>query len=317
MALPLLAMFPGQGSQFVGMGKDALGEFPRARLTFEEAEDAIGVKLRDLCLEGPADELELTSNQQPAILTLSLAIWRILQDEAGLTSQYFAGHSLGEYSALIAAGKLAFADGVRLVRQRGLAMQRAVPREVGAMAAVLGMDGDKLAALCRKYSQAAELCVEVVNFNSPEQQIISGHRQGVEGVCAALGEQGIKTVKLAVSAPFHSSLMAPAREAMRPLLLQSLIATNDAYLIANVSGEIIRNYGAELLIQQIDQPVLWSKSLTASHAAGLTTYLEVGPGRVLFGLARKCLPAGVTLMHSNDLKTAINKITSVFAAPSS
>jgi [acyl-carrier-protein] S-malonyltransferase len=311
MAAPLLAMFPGQGSQFVGMGKDAFGEFPRARLTFEEAEDAIGVKLRALCLEGPADELELTSNQQPAILTLSIALWRILQEEAGLTSQYFAGHSLGEYSALVAAGKLGFADGVRLVRHRGQAMQRAVPRDRGAMAAVLGMDGEKLAALCQQRAKAREFCVEVVNFNSPDQQIISGHREGVDLVCAELGEQGVKTVKLAVSAPFHSSLMAPAREEMQVLLQAQQFNDTASMIIPNLTGELTRTYGADLLIQQIDKPVLWSKSMASAHAAGLETYLEIGPGRVLFGLARKCLPSGMTLLHSHDLKATISKITSL------
>lgn len=311
MTATLLAMFPGQGSQYVGMGKDALSEFPQARLTFEEAEDAISVKLRTLCLEGPSEDLELTSNQQPSILTLSIALWRIFQAEAGLSAEYFAGHSLGEYSALVAAGKLAFADAVKLVRQRGQAMQRAVPKGVGAMAAVLGMDQQQLVELCTQVSASTEQCVEVVNFNSPDQQIISGHREAVEAACSRLSEQGVKSLKLPVSAPFHSSLMAPARAEMMPLLQDTAFASTPTGIFANLSGELTRDYGASYLIDQIDKPVLWTKTMKNAHAAGLTSYFEIGPGRVLFGLARKCLPSGVTLLHSHDLKAALAKIPSL------
>jgi [acyl-carrier-protein] S-malonyltransferase len=309
MTETLLAMFPGQGSQFVGMGKEVLTEFPKAARTFEEAEDAISVNLRKLCLDGPAEELELTSNQQPSILTLSIAIWRLLQEEAGLESDYFAGHSLGEYSALVASGKLGFAAAVKLVRQRGLAMQKAVAPGIGAMAAVIGYAHEQLIDLCRQESKAQDCCVEVVNFNSPDQQIISGHKKGVDHVVRLLGEKGVKCVLLAVSAPFHSSLMAPAREEMSPLLTAQHFAVNFAKIIPNLTGEITPHYEASLLIEQIDKPVLWSKSLSAAHQVGIKTYLEIGPGRVLFGLARKCLPSGMNLLHSHDLKACIGKIS--------
>jgi [acyl-carrier-protein] S-malonyltransferase len=308
MTTHLLAMFPGQGSQYVGMGKEALAEFPIVARTFEEAEDTIKVNLRSLCLEGPADTLELTSNQQPSILTLSIAYWRILQEEAGLSCNYFAGHSLGEYSALVASGKLLFTDAVALVRHRGLAMQKAVPIGLGSMAAVIAMEQEQLVALCREESKKRKLCVEVVNFNSPDQQIISGHKEAVDAVSNILAKKGKKCIALSVSAPFHSSLMAPAREEMAPRLQNQIFASTASHIIPNLSGEITSLYESSLLINQIDRPVLWSKSMASAEKAGLTTFLEIGPGRVLFGLARKCLPSGMLLLHCHDVKACIEKV---------
>lgn len=301
-------MFPGQGSQFVGMGRDLLHEFPTAKLAFEEAEDAAKIQIRKLCLDGPEDELKLTANTQPCILTVSVATWRVLQQEAGFAPDAFSGHSLGEYSAVVAAGKMELGRAAFLVRKRGEAMQQAVPAGVGAMAAVMNVPAEDLKTRCAKASKPGSV-VEVVNFNSPQQLVVAGHKPAVDALCNQLEADGQRFVSLPVSAPFHSSLMKPAREAMTPLLNETKFHKNDARIIANLTGKYADDYGPRYLIEQINSAVLWTQTLETAHQSGLETYVEVGPGKVLFGLARKTLPKGPKLVHTEDVKQTIKDLT--------
>ncbi len=304
----MLAMFPGQGSQTVGMGKSLLSEFPSSKVTFEEAEDATKLQVRKLCFEGPEDELKMTANTQPCILTVSVAIWRVLVEETGIKPDLFAGHSLGEYSALVAAGKLDFARAAFLVRRRGEAMQEAVPAGVGGMAAIMKCPVEKLEAICREQSKTAQM-VEVVNYNSDAQLVIAGHKDAVETVVKAVEAEGGRAVILPVSAPFHSKLMEPARLKMTPLLQESTIVKNATKIIPNLTAEVTTEYPIENLIKQIDNPVLWMQSFANAMTAGMDTYLEVGPGKVLFGLARRALPRGeTTLMATEELKETITQL---------
>jgi [acyl-carrier-protein] S-malonyltransferase len=302
-----LAMFPGQGSQYVGMGRDLLNEFPTVKTVFEEAEDAARISIRKLCLDGPEDELKLTANTQPCILTVSVAVWRVLEGETGFKPDLFAGHSLGEYSAVVAAGKMPLGRAAFLVRKRGEAMQEAVPPGVGAMAAVMNLSGDELKARCAKHSQGGKV-VEVVNFNSPQQLVVAGHKTAVDALCSALEADGVRFVQLPVSAPFHSSLMKPAREAMEPLLNGTEFAKTGTKVIANLTGKVEEDYGARHLIEQINSAVLWTQSLETASEQGVDTYVEVGPGRVLFGLARRSVPKGAKLLHTEEIKKAIEDV---------
>ncbi len=309
----LAAVFPGQGSQSIGMGKALLAAFPLARLVFEEAEDAISLNIRNLCLEGPAEELEKTAHQQPSILTLSVAFFRTLEAELGLKPGIFAGHSLGEYSALVAAGKLPFNEAVKLVYARGSAMQRAVPIGEGAMAAIMGLTPEKLLEYCKKVSRDGCI-VEVANYNSPSQQIISGHAQAVKSLCQLLGEIAaaekikIRAIPLKVSAPFHSSLMSKAREEMTPLLNNTTLIQNDHQIIANVTGELAQPYSISHLIEQIDRSVLWTKTLACAHRLGFNHFVEIGPGKVLSGLIRKTLPT-VKVNDTDDIQQTIKELS--------
>ncbi len=303
----ILAMFPGQGSQFVGMGRDLLNEFPAVKRVFEEAEDASKLSIRKLCLDGPESDLKLTANTQPCILTVSVATWQVLRQETGFEPEAFAGHSLGEYSAIVAAGKLDLGRAALLVRRRGEAMQAAVPPGVGAMAAVMNVTADDLKARCLK-ATGPDGVVEVVNFNSPQQLVVAGHKTAVDTLCHQLEADGQRFVSLPVSAPFHSSLMKPAREAMTPLLNDTKFAKNGTKVIANLTGKFAPDYGPSLLIEQINSAVLWTQTLETSHHAGCDTYIEIGPGKVLFGLARKGLPKGPKLLHSEDMKQTIKDI---------
>lgn len=307
----LLAMFPGQGSQYVGMGKQCLAEFPYTKEIFEEAEDATKIALRRLCFEGPESELKLTANTQPCILTTSVAVWTVLHRECRISPELFAGHSLGEYSALVAAGKLQLGRAAYLVRQRGEAMQRAVPEGVGGMAAVLNFAEDKLAERCQQVSKGSgrdRRMVEIVNYNSPQQLVVAGHVEVLLKLLAVLEtEDKIKAVSLPVSAPFHSSLMAPAREVMQPLLEESPLTSNATRVIPNVSGEVTDSYSISNLIQQIDNPVRWTQTLASAAAAGTSIFYEIGPGRVLFGLARRQIPKDAKVLHSDDLVAAVKE----------
>ena len=217
--MSILAVFPGQGSQKVGMGKELLDNFPLAKHTFEEAEDTTRIQIRKLCLEGPADKLQLTENQQPCILTVSTAVWRVCQANAGLTASYFAGHSLGEYSALVASERLPFAEAVSMVHTRGKAMQEATPLNTGAMAAVMGGTAEAILTTCDETKHPNGEVAELVNFNAPGQHILSGHKNAVLKVSDILKKKlGLKIIPLPVSAPFHSSLMVAAREKMAPII---------------------------------------------------------------------------------------------------
>jgi [acyl-carrier-protein] S-malonyltransferase len=287
----LALLFPGQGSQFVGMGKDLCEASPAARGVFDEADAELGFALSRLCFEGPEEELTQTANTQPAILTHSIAAWRDLQSrfpERIEGAVFAAGHSLGEYSAEVAAGVLSFADAVRLVRQRGLFMQEAVPAGVGAMAAILGLTPEDVEAACTESAQGE--VVSPANFNSPEQTVIAGHAGAVARACAACTARGAKrAIPLSVSAPFHCALMAPARERLRPLLEATPFGDAAIPVVTNVDGRS-ESRGALLrdaLLAQVDAPVRWVESVRLLAREGVDHALEIGPGKVLSGLVRR------------------------------
>lgn len=282
----MLAMFPGQGSQYVGMGKDLLQQFPYVKEVFEEAEDASKASIRKLCFDGPESELTLTYNTQPCILTVSYAVWKVLQAELGLQPNLFAGHSLGEYSAVVAAGKLRFYDAARLVRLRGQAMQEAVPAGKGAMAAVMKLSAEELEELSKQASTETE-SVEVVNYNSPQQLVVAGHKQAVERLAELLKAKKVRCVMLPVSAPFHSRLMKPAREFMAAHLEATEFLKNDNQVICNLTAKPVSDYGPSYLIQQIDSPVRWTQSIEMAQEMGASIFCEIGPGQVLTGLLRR------------------------------
>jgi [acyl-carrier-protein] S-malonyltransferase len=287
----LALLFPGQGSQFVGMGKALFDASAVARAVFEEADAALEFSVSRLCFEGPEEELKKTANTQPAILTHSVAAWRDLEarfPERLEGAAFAAGHSLGEYSANVAAGTLSFADAVRLVRQRGLFMQDAVPQGAGAMAAIVGLPPEQVEAACREAAQGE--VVSPANFNSPEQTVIAGTAAAVARACAACTARGAKrAIPLAVSAPFHCALMAPARERLRPLLLEARFSDSSVPVVTNVDArpETLGSALRDALTRQVDAPVRWVESVRALAAEGVDRGLEIGPGIVLAGLVRR------------------------------
>ncbi len=288
-------VFPGQGSQNVGMGKDLFDAFASAREVFEEVDDALSEKLSKLIFEGPAQDLTLTANTQPALMAVSMAAMRVLQKEAGVdlsTATCVAGHSLGEYSALCAAGSLTLVDTARLLRIRGEAMQAAVPVGEGAMAALIGATMESAAALLAQISSGNEgegVC-EIANDNAPGQVVISGSKALVEAACANAKAHKIKMAKLLpVSAPFHCSLMAPAAERMQAALSEINVKTPIVPLIANVTAQSVRD-GEDikaLLVKQVTGQVRWVESVQTMIASGVDEYIEVGAGKVLGGLIRR------------------------------
>src|SRR5580700_840757 len=283
----LAFLFPGQGSQAVGMGKDLAEKYPLARQTFQEADDALGYKLSQLCFEGPEDQLRLTEITQPAILTASVAAWRVLETQMPKPC-YVAGHSLGEYSAHVAAGTLGFADAVRTVRNRGKYMQEAVPVGVGTMAAILGMEFDKVAEVCRDAAQG-EVC-EPANINSPEQIVISGHTAAVERATKLADDRGAKRAKvLPVSAPFHCSLMKPAQDRLAIDLSSMIFNKPTAGVACNVDAALLEDAdrSRDALIRQVTGAVKWEQSMRLLIAQGVDTFVEIGPGKVLCGLMRQ------------------------------
>ena len=280
-------LFPGQGSQAVGMGKDLAEKYPLARRTFEEADEALDIKLSLLCFEGPEDQLRLTEITQPAILTASVAAWRVL-NEKGVRPDFVAGHSLGEYSAHVAAGTLSFADAVRTVRNRGKYMQQAVPVGTGSMAAILGMNMEAVAGVCGDAAQG-EVC-ELANINSPEQIVISGHTAAVERGAKLGDERGAKRAKvLPVSAPFHCSLMQPAQDRLARDLQNLKFAQPGVPVISNVYARPVEDAESarEALVRQVTGSVKWSESMQMLIGRGVQTFIEVGPGKVLCGLMRQ------------------------------
>jgi [acyl-carrier-protein] S-malonyltransferase len=282
-------LFPGQGSQSVGMGRELASAFPVARQTFEEANDVLGFDLAKLCFEGPEEQLRLTEFTQPAIYTVSVAVHRVLA-ESGQTADYVAGHSLGEYSANVAAGVFSFADGARTVRRRGQLMQQAVPAGLGAMAAVLGMQAETVAALCKEATSETGVPVEPANLNSPEQIVISGAVAGVERAAALAKERGAKrAVMLPVSAPFHCTLMQPAQDALTPVLETVAFADANTPVVVNVDAALVTEGAAlrDALIRQVTGAVRWTESMRLLIAEGVTRFVEVGPGKVLSGLMRQ------------------------------
>ena len=280
-------IFPGQGSQAVGMGKDLAEKYPLAHQTFEEADDALGYKLSQLCFEGPEDQLRLTEITQPAILTVSVAALRVLETRVPKPN-YVAGHSLGEYSAHVAAGTFSFADAVRTVRNRGKYMQEAVPVGVGAMAAILGMEFDKVAAVCEESAQG-EVC-SPANINSPEQIVISGNTAAVERAAKLADERGAKRAKLLpVSAPFHCSLMKPAQDRLEGDLAK-VTWNKPVYPVAcNVEADFVTDdqRALQTLVKQVTGSVRWEQCMRLLVANGVQTFIEVGPGKVLCGLLRQ------------------------------
>ncbi|NHM27550.1 ACP S-malonyltransferase [Desulfofundulus sp. TPOSR] len=285
--MKLAFIFPGQGSQYVGMGRQMYECFPAARRTFEEADASLGFTLSRLCFEGPAEELQHTVNAQPAILTVSVACLRVLQ-EKGVVPDVAAGHSLGEYSALVAAGAITFADAVKIVRKRGQFMQEAVPLGAGGMMAVLGLDVPTVQEICRRASDAG--VVEAVNLNCPGQVVIAGETQALERACVLAKEAGARRcVPLAVSAPFHSSLMRPAGEKLARELEQVVVADPRFPVVANVTADYVtsKEEVKRLLVQQVYSPVRWEESMRRLIDGGIRAFIEVGPGTVLCGLLRK------------------------------
>ena len=280
-------LFPGQGSQAVGMGKDLAEKYPIARQTFEEADEALGYTLSQLCFEGREEQLRLTEVTQPAILTASIAALRVLEGRMPRPA-YVAGHSLGEYSAHVAAGTLSFADAVRTVRCRGKYMQEAVPLGVGAMAAILGMDVEKVTAVCRDAAQG-EVC-DPANINSPQQIVISGHTSAVERAAKLASQRGAKRAQLlTVSAPFHCSLMKPAQDRLEADLNALTFHKPVFPVVSNVDAKLISDFdpARDALIRQVTGSVKWDQSMRLLMASGVQTFVEVGPGKVLCGLMRQ------------------------------
>ncbi|MGC2161433.1 MAG: ACP S-malonyltransferase [Silvibacterium sp.] len=293
MTARLAFLFPGQGSQAVGMGRELAERFPVAASTFAEADRACGFPLSRLCFEGPEDELKLTENTQPAILTVSVAAQRVLA-EHGVQPALAAGHSLGEWSAHVVAGTLSFADAVRSVKARGRAMQQAVPAGQGAMAAILTLDAAQVAEVCAEAAKETSLVVAAANLNSPNQTVISGALAAVERAAALAKERGARrAVMLPVSAPFHCALMQSAQEEVARVL--AALSLNDPQIpvAANVTGALVSTAAAaqDALIRQVTGTVRWVDCVQALVSAGATTFIEVGPGKVLCGLLRQIDPA--------------------------
>jgi [acyl-carrier-protein] S-malonyltransferase len=280
-------IFPGQGSQAVGMGKALAERFPVCRDTFAEADETLGEPLSRLCFEGPEDQLRLTENTQPAILTVSVAAYRLLASR-GLQPSFMAGHSLGEYSAHVAAGTIVFADALQIVRRRGRYMQEAVPVGAGAMSAILGLDAPSVSRACQEAAEGD--IVSPANLNAPGQVVIAGSRDAVARASARARELGAKrAIPLPVSAPFHCALMKPAEERLAPELRALRVADPRVPVIANVDGEPKRDglAAVEALVRQVSSPVLWEDVVTRLASEGVRAYVEVGPGTVLSGLVRK------------------------------
>ena len=307
MSRTLAFLFPGQGSQAVGMGEALTQQFVVAAEVFAEADATLSSALSTLCFEGPEDELRLTINAQPAILTTSIAALRVLEQETGVRPTYVAGHSLGEYTALVAAGALTFADALHTVRERGRLMQEAVPSGLGTMAALFGLSVEAVSQVCVEAAQGE--IVSLANLNGGEQIVVAGHTGAVRRVVAAAKASGAKrAVELAVSAPFHCTLMAPAAEGLAQVLEPVCIHPFEAGLISNVTADLNRacTRVKELLIQQVTAPVRWEESMHRLSALGCQAAIEIGPGRVLSGLLKRIEPALPCVSFSDP--TTLNEV---------
>ncbi|GFO70544.1 malonyl CoA-acyl carrier protein transacylase [Geomonas limicola] len=289
-------IFPGQGSQHPGMGRELAENFKIAKESFQEADDALGFKLSTMCFEGPEEDLKLTANTQPAILAASVAAYRVLKQESPLAASFVAGHSLGEYSALVAAGALDFADALRTVRARGSFMQDAVPVGVGAMAAILGVENDVLAEICQEAAQGE--VVSPANFNSPGQIVIAGHVGAVTRAIEIAKARGFrKAMPLPVSAPFHCALMQPAAERLAGVLEKVQVSPLVTAVVSNVEAKPNTDAGRVkgLLVDQVCSPVRWDESVRFMVAQGVTNFVEIGPGKVLAGLVKRIEKEAQTL----------------------
>ncbi len=295
-------LFPGQGSQYVGMGKEFFENFREAREVFQEADDVLHLPISSLCFQGPEEALKLTENTQPAVLTTSIAVLRVLQAEKGVVPRLAAGHSLGEYSALVVSGALAFADAVQIVRLRGRFMQEAVPVGEGAMAAILGMERGQVEKLCEEAAQGEVLTP--ANFNCPGQIVIAGHAKAVERAMERVKQEGKKAVPLPVSAPFHSPLMKPAGERLEKVLEGIPIQDLKIPVVTNVEADINRSKERvkELLVTQVWSPVRWEESMQKITEDGIEQILEIGPGKVLSGLMKRINPK-VETKNIEDIQT--------------
>ena len=297
-------LFPGQGSQAVGMGKDLAETSAAAKAIFQEADHALNFSLSKLCFEGPEDELKLTTNTQPAILTTSIAALRVFQEQHALEAAYVAGHSLGEYSALVCAGALSFADAAQTVRKRGQFMQEAVPVGVGAMAAIMNLEQATIEELCQRVSKESNL-VALANLNSPDQYVISGHVDAVNQVVELAKSAGAKrAMLLPVSAPFHCALMKPAAERLQDALNAVPFSDLSMPLMNNAEADILMSGAAARasLVRQMYKSVQWELSMRKLIEQGVTTFIEFGPGKVLTGLLKRIDKTAVGL-NVSDLKT--------------
>ncbi len=292
MSSGLALLFPGQGSQSVGMARDLVARFDVARAVFEEADDVLGFALGQLCFEGPQEELTRTENAQPALVAAGTAVARVVESELGLTPTWAAGHSLGEFSALVCAGSLTLADALHVVRERGRAMQEAVPVGVGAMAAIIGLELADVDQLCRE--AAEDEVVSPANLNGGGQIVIAGHAAAVDRAATLAKERGARrALRLEVSAPFHCALMAPAAERLRAALASISFAPLRFPVFSNVEARAYPgpDHVADLLVRQVTEPVRWQESVEALAGAGCELAVESGPGNVLIALVRRIAPS--------------------------
>ena len=308
-------VFPGQASQYPGMGQELAEKYPAARAVFDEADKSLGLSISKMCFAGSEEELKLTANTQPAILTVSVAVQRVLA-EKGLFPDFVAGHSLGEYSALVAAGALKFGDAVQIVRKRGMYMQEAVPPGQGAMAAILGLSPAVVADACKRAAEG-EICAPA-NLNSPEQMVISGDASAVKRAVEIASQLGAKrAVILAVSAPFHSALMQPAQDRLAADLKKIEFGHLRMPLVTNVDADTIStgDEAREALIRQVSMPVRWEESVRTLIDEGVNTFVEVGPGKVLTGLLRQ-IERSVAALNVEDEKSLATTLDKIAAAKS-
>ncbi len=304
-------LFPGQGAQKVGMGRDLFDSSNAARAAFEEADQALGEPLTKLIFEGPNEELTLTANTQPAVLTTSIAALRAFSEKSDVQPTFVAGHSLGEFSALVAASAMGFKDAVRVTRARGTFMQEAVPPGQGAMAAIMGsLSAEEISATCA--SAAGDEVVSPANLNAPGQTVISGHAGAVTRASAALVEKGAKAIPLKVSAPFHSALMKPAAQQLDRILADVELATPSVPVVTNVEAAANEDAGRirELLVRQVTAPVLWTDSVHAMLDTKVDLFIEFGPGNVLAGLLRRIerSASGVSVNSNAGLDKALEAL---------